>query len=541
MYYTTSIPTLVADVTIKNLADGKVRAVAIGVNPEDDTRYTDLGYVTSRACSIKRRELAVNEVRAKLEACYRRLYGDDHADEAAMNGAFEHVKDEVLNGNKRLHGRWKGDSTNKNAITFFERNVLSLILPYADPSKSLFLPEDRNQIEEELRFLAESRNGGDSANAAESAQKRLREADIIYNHMRGYDGRLPELKFSSDEPYKRAPKKEQLKHLSLSIMWQFFAKLAELVEKSPRFVFFCVFVIYGLRPAEAAARKPSEIAWCDKYCVVEVKSQERKGLIDPRLKNKYSKRPVVISYWGYCLLRRCCELIGEDYPHDEQSMNISEECADRVKTLLLACGCSDELIVELGESIDKDDLDTDDEKDPTQTLRKEKVTCYILRRNFATIMRSQMGLSLFMTDRMLGHIPTGNLRRKEAMLDHEDMNSPDTQKAIAAMMERFIFDPDVSLNPSCTPYALHDQMSLDIIEFSRYEFVNDTNHVLSVRCNMEAAETGEQIIMEMPQKMKRELVSFSRPKSWEGRDHTIIGESSYIKERDYQNEEERVF
>ena len=173
----------------------------------------------------------------------------------------------------------------------------------------------------------------------------------------------PELRLSSDEPYAHAPKAEQIQFIPLAL-W---SMISALVESAPKFVFFMVFVLHGLRPAEAAARKPSDIIWFNTYCIAEVKTQERNGKLDTRLKNEYSRRWIVISYWGMCLLKRCCELIGEDYPQDDEAMNNAVECTLRAKQMLIECGMSTDMMERLAKSI-SDDGETDDavkgRKDP---------------------------------------------------------------------------------------------------------------------------------------------------------------------------------
>lgn len=526
MYYPTTISNLVADVTFKELKDGHFRVVAVGVNPEDDTKYTELGTVTSKPYSRKRRELAVNEVRTKLENSYLELYSGRPASEEDLRAAFAHVKEAVMADHMHLSPRWKHKSTNEAAVVFFERNVLNLILSFADPAKRMFLPSDRDAIEQALVEIAERRNDHDRDKAVEAVRKRLRDADIIYAHMRDQDDRLPELRLSSDAPFTPAPKPEQVKFLPRPVLARFYRLLFKLAEKVPRFVFFCIFVVYGLRPAEAAARKPADIVWHETYCTAEVSSQERNGKLDPKLKNEYSRRVIIISYWGMQLLRRCCDRIGENYPHDENAMNIAVDCAKRVKELLMECGCGEGILTEIEQSVSSDDLDTDDEKDKTHDLKHAKVSCYVLRRVFSTIMRSIMGLSLYETDRLLGHIPVGASGKKNTKLNNVDLNSADTQKAIAAKMERYIFDPSLSLNPACSPYTLSGKTTISLIEFSEYTITNNTKAFQALNLNLSAAETGERISIEMPSGAEHDLTGISTSKNWDGCSRTVIGDTT---------------
>ena len=307
MYYKANVSALIADVTIKVTKDGRIRATAIGRDPETETVYTELGKVTSKVYPWSRRETAINEAIHKLETVYYQHYGNATATAEDMVSAFKQVQDTVVNDGQRLSPRWKSASTNNIAIQYYERNVLPLLLPFADSSKRLYLASDRDAIEQTLIEATERRNGQDHERALESVHTHLREADIIYQHMLDRNSSLPEIRLSSDAPFTRAPKPEQIKYLPRHILLQFYKHLANIADEDPRFVLFAVSVVYGMRPAEAAARKPSDIYWAGTYCVAEVSSQERAGKLDPRLKNDYSRRPVIISYWGMRLLQRCCK------------------------------------------------------------------------------------------------------------------------------------------------------------------------------------------------------------------------------------------
>ena len=346
MNQNTHLPNLLADLNVIELSDGRIRVKATGINPETGMIYKELGTVIGKPFTKKFRENAVRNAIKSLEDKYLAVFGDETATEQDMRDAFELVSASVIYDHLRLSPMWHSDSTNKQAVTFFKRNVLPLILPFANSSARMFLPSDRDEIEQTLIADAEQRNGGKYASAVDATHTRLQQADIIYSHMQDRDYRLPDLRLSSNEPHPRAPLPEQLKFLPRSVLSTFYQRLYDLIETDPRLVFFAVFVIFGLRPAEAAARKPSDIVWRETYCCAEVSSQERGGLLDSRLKNEYSRRIIIIPYWGMYILKRCCELIGEDYPSDNHSMNIAVQCAEQVKQILMLAGCSKMILQE---------------------------------------------------------------------------------------------------------------------------------------------------------------------------------------------------
>ena len=154
----------------------------------------------------------------------------------------------------------------------------------------MFLPSDRDGIEKTLTADAEQRNGGKHDSAVDATRFRLRQADIIYSHMQDKDYRLPDLRLSSNEPHPRAPLSEQLKFPPRSVLSTFYQRLYDL--------------------------------------------------------NEYSRRIIIIPYRGMYILKRCCELIGEDYPSDNRSMSIAVQCAEQVKQILMLAGCSKMILQE---------------------------------------------------------------------------------------------------------------------------------------------------------------------------------------------------
>lgn len=250
-----------------------------------------------------------------------------------------------------------------------------------------------------------------------------------------------------------------------------------------------------------------------------------------KLKNEYSRRIIIIPYWGKVLLERCCERIADNYPQDNHAMHCSKECSLWVKQLLIEIGVEEEYINEVGMLIPNDDMDDDAVLTPTSTaetleIRSYKIACYVLRRVFATTMRSVMGLSQFETDRLLGHIALDVDGKRVAALHAIDLNLESEQARIAQKMERYIFDEELSLNPSCTPYSIREEGTLDLIEYSDYVIRNDTDAPIVLDLNLNAAECGERVEIEMPSTADETLTRHSSPKSWEGKARTVIGDTS---------------
>ena len=530
-YYPTQVPELVVDITVDEYKDNTVRVRGIGVNPETNVIYKDLGTAISKRVSRKRQTYQINYVRKGLESRYAARYGSVLADANLMQRAFDILRYRVEEDHYRLKPQWDKDSTNLAAIGHFDRNGLALLKPFADPNQRLFLECDRREIEDSLVNKVMRRNGGRQDAARVDAQNHLADWELILKRMREIDPRLPELNLVPAVRAKRVPPKEQVKYLPRPLLMKLYSKLKTLVAVAPKMVFFAILVIFGLRPAEAAACKPCNIRWHSTYCTLLVTHQEIKGMLCDKLKNEYSRRIIIIPYWGKVLLERCCERIADNYPHDNHAMHCSKECSLWVKQLLIEIGVEEEYINEVGMLIPNADMDDDAVLTPISTaetleIRSYKIACYVLRRVFATIMRSVMGLSQFETDRILGHIPLNADGKRVSAIRANDLNSESEQAKIAKKMERFIFDEKLSLNPSCTPYSIREEEILDLIEYSEYVIHNDTDVPMVFDLNLHAAESGERVEIEMPLNARETLTRHSNQKTWEDKARAVIGDTS---------------
>lgn len=542
MFVRTKYPGLIVDTTIKELKDGRLRVTGKGINPESEVEYKEIPPYTTRPVSPKRLASAKAEVVSVLEESYFNTFSAHNLGEKAAEQAFYRVVQDVENG-LRLKSAWKARSTNDNVIKYFDRNIKRLVFPYLNSGNAEFSETDRELVKSKLFDICMKSSGNREDVAKEMLAKHLAEADVILAHLCDYDQSLPLIRLSSGEQVQRAWRKEQVKMLPLHVLYKFYGMLWDWAEREPRKVFFAVLVIFGLRPAEAAGCKPESIIWFDTFCVVYIQQMEVDGVIVYRLKNKYSFRPVVISYWGMKLLEICCVAIGEDYPRDIRPMNSATECADWVKNLLFQAGAQEKDIREIASDLSNEDLDP--QSIPRQhrieeaTKDKEvKIACYVLRRCACTIMRSEMGLSLYETDRLLGHIPVGLNGKKEAKTANVDFNSPEEQARVAMKMERFVFDERFTLNPGYNPYSMQEGDRQELIEYSEYEILNGTNEDLEISLNIEASEASEIICIQMAGNCEQDLSTISTPKTWEGKTRSVIGNTAktIIKEERLKNE-----
>ena len=503
----------------------KVRAYAT-VTDAEGTVVPQFGTFASRPQLYKNRKIAVNEVRTKAEDRYQALYGGDPATAKDMRDAFDAIVDAVKAGSLRIYPSWKSPATNLKALTHFERHGLPFLEAFANPNTQKFLPSDRDELFAALVVDSSSKNKNGEIGAKVLAEQRMNEYDAIYAHMRTQVQKLPVISLKPTSHSKPTPPPEQVKSLPRRVLMKFYSAVKKLVKTDPKFAFFTILVVFGLRPGEAAARKPDDIVFFDKFSVIFVKSSVEKGKIKQSLKNDFSLRPVVIPFWGRCHLKDCVDQIGDDYPKDDTPMNNASICAAKVKDLLISCGASEASLEEMASTLSLDEMDKEDIANRSK-LFEDKIACYVLRRVFATICRGVMGLSAYETDRLLGHKPVGPYGRKEPSSLHKDMNCFDAQEDIARRMERYVFDPECTLNPYHHPIELQEQDSVDLIPFSAYQIVNRSEHDVVIGVNLEAAEMGETIRFDFPSTVERELNADSKAKEWMGQDRLVIGDTTH--------------
>lgn len=521
----TKYPSLVVDIQSRAVQDGRIRITGTAICAENQAAYPDIARYETKPVSPKRINSAIREAITEIEARYRDIYLKPTLTGADIRTAFASVADKVANG-MHLRPTWRGASTNKQVILFFQRNTLELVIPYL-LSDRMLLDEDRQALLEKMTQICFD-NGSTSLEAArENAVKRLEQADLILLHMRDCDVLIPELSFAPAGFGEHAYRPEKVKMLPITVLLAFYAALRRLIRQYPKEVFFAVLAIYGFRPAEAAGVKPSGIMWFSNFCVVPVQFQEVRGKLSSHLKNNYSTRLVTVSLWGMRILKECCSLIGDDYPKDDTAMNSSPACAEWVKARLIEAGASEALLADIANDIPAEDMDDSsiDRKDPDKAGadRDAKVGCYVLRRCFATIGRVYMGFSLFEIDRLLGHIPHGSGKDNARKLINPDMNSPETQAKIAAKMERFVFDPELSLNPAIIPYTTKGRDEIPIhVPYAAFKMENNEDSEIELEVDLTCCEPGEALTLLFEKDTARDLHVSSAPVSFEDVSRTVF-------------------
>lgn len=534
----TKYPQLAVDIQTRSIRDGRIRITGTAICTEDQTAFQDLAPYETKPVSPKRKNSAISEAISEIEARYRDTYMRPTLTEMDIRAAFASVAAKVADG-MHLRPTWRSASTNKQVIQFFQRNTLELVIPYL-LSDRMLLDEDRQALLEKMTQICADNGSANLEAARENAVKRLEQADLILMHMRDCDALIPELSFVPAGFCEHAYRPEKVKMVPIAVLLSFYAALRRLIRQYPKEVFFAILAVYGFRPAEAAGVKPSDIMWFSNYCVVPVRFQEVRGKLSSHLKNEYSARLVTISLWGMRILKECCDLIGDNYPKDDTAMNSSPACGEWVKARLIEAGASVALLFDIARDIPAEDMDdSSTDKKNSEKAREDcdaKIGCYVLRRCFATIGRVYLGFSLYEIDRLLGHIPHGSGKDTARKLTNPDMNSPETQARIAAKMERFIFNPELSLNPAIIPYSSKSRDEIPVhVPYAQFAVENDEDSDIEFEVDLTCCEPGEALTLIFDNNTASELAASSTPISFEDISRTVFCDMR--KTNDYEPKE----
>ena len=134
-----------------------------------------------------------------------------------------------------------------------------------------------------------------------------------------------------------------------------------------------------------------------------------------------------------------------------------------------------------------------------------------------------MGFSLFEIDRLLGHIPHGSGKDTARKLINPDMNSPETQTRIAAKMERFVFDRELSLNPAIIPYSTKRRDEIPVhVPYAEFALVNDEESDIELEVELNCCEPGEALTLLLDKRTENEMAPSSMPLSFEDVSRTVF-------------------
>lgn len=401
----------------------------------------------------------------------------DHS--SAISLAFELLK---VSG-EAVSSSW-GPASHRSAMIYFERNILPALLAHEG---------DWSDEDTELLFsslvegvLRKKRSAGIPSVAESSVRKNLIASDKIYQRLLDFDNCLPAISLRP-RFIGRHSQTEQIKSLPQGVRQLFASKLKEFIYRDPRLALSMIAMFdCGLRTAEAAAVWLDVICFTPAVSFISVYYQIKDGNRTKILKSTSSYRRVPLTTWGTTMIKLCCSHMPADSSDDTFWVCDNKKLSSTVKKLLLECGLTDDYISSM-QDIMLASPEYDDEGKPIHDI-----SAYILRRDWGSRARNICGLSSLEIDYLLGHkikIP----QRKRA-----DFTSLSTQAYMSQKLERFVYDPQVSTHPGCTPYSIGHSTELDFIPYDIIRLVNSSDEPISVKLDIEAVVNSEPMVVIAP-------------------------------------------
>ena len=527
MYYTTTNTNLVVEIKASPRHDGSYTIVGHAIDRETDARIEDLAPIRRLVRSKSQIPAVRNQIIATMTRRYDALcHSNDPPSDimADIQTALTQLQQEVAGG-MRLTPRWAAESTNAAALKYFKRNTVKILTPYLRGERE-FLSSDNAEIELAIAEIASKSSPNNNSPAEEQpsisttlsgattllVKRRMDEANVILARLEELIPHLPHFRLACSIEGGGAVLPEQRKSLPHDVFRTFIKKLESRIDTHPDLVFCAVHMVYGCRTGEAAARIPEDVTLYDDFATSLITSQEIDGVRHPRLKTPQSRRPIIISYWGRTILNRCTTLLPP-ITNSKAALVRKDDLGRFIKGLLLEAGAQEEDF-----DVAKKEMDTLSEHTDKSV---PEVTAYILRRHFASVARHIMGLSLPIVDRLLGHPTIAKIK---------DMKSLDPQREIAAAMERYVFDPAISLNPACRPIVLTPGSEYSLIPFNESIICNPTGQEIEIEVSIESAEAGEAVIMDIPAETDFSAETHNSVVSWNGTDRLIIGDGTPRKD-----------
>jgi hypothetical protein len=166
-------------------------------------------------------------------------------------------------------------------------------------------------------------------------------------------------------------------------------------------------------------------------------------------------------------------------PGDAERAADPDQLAAFAKELLILAGCDDQYMKEAAAIM---------YEHPEYVNGKPilDVTSHLCRRDLAT--RAAGHMTPAELDAILGHENPENAGRDHA--------SNDTMRRLAKDLEdSFVFDPDLTQNHGYRPISLSDPEDIHLSGNTALELVNDSDHPIEIRLDLENLEPDEQLVI----------------------------------------------
>ena len=348
-----------------------------------------------------------------------------------------------------------------------------------------------------------------------TVQNELAAGELIYQKMQLFRPDLPDIHLHDGRRvFQFQP--EHAKSLPAPIRYRLIQLLMDRIPHEPNFVFHALLMLVaGLRDSEACAVTVSSLQLFSDYGTVFVKAQidKDKETITEYLKTSNAYRLVILSFWAVRKLQECISLCQQQNTEIQPYMQVNT-FSSKIKHLLLKAGC-EEGFFRAAQAL----MDAYPDKVGDEICLD--INSYILRRDFASRAKNICGLTNDEIDALLGHA------RGKAARERVNYANIDCQIKTAKKLERFVYDPNLSLNPEFQAIPLVANHDFELLPYNAYSFQNTSDQPLWVELDLLAAEPDESITLTIPQTDTANVQRVSRSFSPATRD--IIGNSYALR------------
>lgn len=496
---------LAIEFKVRAKPDGTYTVKGVAVHPVTGLRYDDIAPKRLTVNTQDKIAEAKRKIIFNIEDRYEKIYLAEEQNTLLSQRVTDYLTellDKVDHAGLRIIPAWSASTTNHGAITYFLKHVMDWLTPYLDGEK-LFLPVEDTKV---LRELIEA-----DVSASSKTLNEISKENTVRNHMRDtkyildYLYRsgigMPLIALNLESSGSTLPSNEMLKVIPSEVFSKFCSLLRTDCTKNPELVLCSVIMVHGARTSEAAGVRLMDISIRDDHADVSIFQQERNKLRIQILKTDFSRRVMIVSNWGMQLVKICAKHITDDSTGDWCYIS-AEELNDYIIEKLRLAGMTSTAIGAMLAELNLDAVNN----------VSDRISSYILRRNFASIARNLMGLSLDEVDAQLGH--RGGV----------DITKADVRAKVVKKINRFRFDAPVAPDSWDSPISLAGAETVVVDQYNGYKIKNDTLLPVTVSVIITAREAGTTIEIGRDCEKSISLEHTSSVIDWSSTDRTVVGD-----------------
>lgn len=419
------------------------------------------------------RERVMKDLRLHSETSGVKRKREKTSAESHLASVIDYIEQHEL----EVSDNW-GERYQRSNLIYFRNHIVPFLSDRMDDWDE---DEDVEALQKRIvdSILKKKRSSGHSDTAMKTAEKYLTAADTIYQYLTSIDQSLPKLSLHPSG-LGRGGQPEQLKSIPPQVRHKLAQRIVELVEEDPKMAVGAVLMYdAGLRPGEAAAVLPGQVVHSPSVTYVTVFYQAVDGKREPYLKTSNSYRLVPLTEWGKRLVCAAFDKLQLDPEETDKPLCNPDKLSKWLKKSLIELGVTD-----------------------------ERVTGYVVRRDWASRVHAVCGLTTEEIDYLMGHDRKLPKRRMQEFRTEEGMAQ------IAMKMERYIIDPTVSKHPACTPYQVKHSMDVELLPYESIRMVNSTETTLRLEIDAMALISSEPLSIVAPSYSKK--YCRPRPRSTRG-------------------------